>query len=81
MNWKEEDNKLKKEFKFEDFKKALDFTNKVGEIAEVQKHHPDIILHDYNQVRIEVTTHDEGMKVTEKDEDFAEAVNKLMEKD
>ncbi|RYM34963.1 4a-hydroxytetrahydrobiopterin dehydratase [Brumimicrobium glaciale] len=77
MNWKEEDNKLKKEFEFENFKKALDFTNKVGEIAEAQKHHPDIILHDYKNVRIEVTTHDEGMKVTKKDHDFAEAVNQI----
>ena len=78
MTWKEEDNKLKKEFKFDDFKKALQFTNKVGEIAETQKHHPDIIIHDYNQVRIEVTTHDEGMKVTKKDRDLAEAVDKII---
>lgn len=78
MTWKEEDDKLKKEFKFDDFKKALQFTNKVGEIAETQKHHPDIIIHDYNQVRIEVTTHDEGMKVTKKDRDLAEAVDKII---
>jgi 4a-hydroxytetrahydrobiopterin dehydratase len=77
MSWKEENNKLKKEFEFDNFKKALSFTNKVGEIAERMQHHPDILLHDYNQVKIEVTTHDEGMKVTEKDHDFTEAVNKL----
>jgi len=77
MNWKEENNKLKKEFEFDNFKKALSFTNKVGEIAERMQHHPDILLHDYNQVKIEVTTHDEGMKVTQKDHDFAEEVNKL----
>ncbi|MEX1192324.1 MAG: 4a-hydroxytetrahydrobiopterin dehydratase [Brumimicrobium sp.] len=77
MNWKEENNKLKKEFKFDDFKQALAFTNKVGEIAETKQHHPDIILHDYNQVRIEVTTHDEGMKVTEKDHKFVEDVEKI----
>lgn len=77
MNWKEENNKLKKEFEFDNFKKALSFTNKVGEIAERMQHHPDILLHDYNQVKIEVTTHDEGMKVTQKDHDFSEAVNKL----
>ena len=78
MTWKEDEDKLKKEFKFDNFKKALQFTNKVGEIAEAQKHHPDIILHDYNQVRIEVTTHDEGMKVTKKDHDLAEAIDKII---
>ena len=77
MDWKEE-NKLKREFEFDNFKKALSFTNKVGEIAERMQHHPDILLHDYNQVKIEVTTHDEGMKVTQKDHDFAEDVNKLI---
>lgn len=78
MSWKEEDNKLKKEFEFDNFKKALSFTNKVGEIAERMQHHPDILLHDYNQVKIEVTTHDEGMKVTQKDYDFVADVDKLV---
>lgn len=78
MSWKEENNKLKKEFEFDNFKKALSFTNKVGEIAERMQHHPDILLHDYNQVKIEVTTHDEGMKVTQKDHDFVADVDKLV---
>ena len=78
MSWKEENNKLKREFEFDNFKKALSFTNKVGEIAERMQHHPDIIMHDYNQVRIEVTTHDEGMKVTQKDHNFAGDIDKLV---
>ncbi len=78
MSWKEENNKLKREFEFDNFKKALSFTNKVGEIAERMQHHPDILLHDYNQVKIEVTTHDEGLKVKQKDHDFAKDVNKLV---
>lgn len=78
MSWKEENDKLKREFEFDNFKKALSFTNKVGEIAERMQHHPDILLHDYNQVRIEVTTHDEGMKVTQKDHDFSGEVDKLV---
>lgn len=78
MSWKEENDKLRREFEFDNFKKALSFTNKVGEIAERMQHHPDILLHDYNQVRIEVTTHDEGMKVTQKDHDFSGEVDKLV---
>ena len=34
---------LRREFKFKNFRKALEFTNKVGEIAEAEKHHPEII--------------------------------------
>jgi|SRR3569832_240528 len=51
------DNKwLSKEFKFADFKEALAFTNKVGEIAEKEGHHPDIVL-SWGKVVIELTTH------------------------
>lgn len=34
---------LRREFKFKNFRQALEFTNKVGEIAEAEKHHPEII--------------------------------------
>jgi 4a-hydroxytetrahydrobiopterin dehydratase len=47
---------LKKEFKFADFRTALDFTNKVGEIAEKENHHPDIYL-AWGKVEITVWTH------------------------
>lgn len=47
---------LSKEFKFKDFKEALAFTNKVGEIAEKEGHHPDIVL-SWGKVVIELTTH------------------------
>ena len=43
--WKVVDNKkLSHEFKFKNFKEALAFTNKVGELAEKLQHHPDIYL-------------------------------------
>jgi 4a-hydroxytetrahydrobiopterin dehydratase len=47
---------LEKEFKFKDFKQALDFTNRIGEIAEEEQHHPDIYL-TWGKVRIETFTH------------------------
>lgn len=47
---------LEKQFKFPDFRKALDFTNRVGEIAERQQHHPDIYL-TWGQVRLQINTH------------------------
>jgi 4a-hydroxytetrahydrobiopterin dehydratase len=39
-----EEHHLTREYKFPDFKQALDFVNKVGALAEEQNHHPDILL-------------------------------------
>ena len=49
--------KIKRDFKFKDFKQALGFVNKVGELAEAEGHHPDISLHNWNKVLIALTTH------------------------
>ncbi len=47
---------LKKEFHFSNFQTALDFTNQVGKIAEVEGHHPDIFL-SWGKVVLEIWTH------------------------
>ena len=52
--------KIKKEFLFKDFKTALDFVNRAGEIAEEEGHHPDIHLVSYKKVIIELSTHSIG---------------------
>jgi len=55
--WKVIDNHhLEKEFRFDDFKTALDFVNKVGQLAEQEGHHPDIYL-AWAKVRITLWTH------------------------
>jgi 4a-hydroxytetrahydrobiopterin dehydratase len=51
-----EDHHLSKTYKFPNFVKALEFVNKVGNIAEQQGHHPDIFL-TWGKVRIETWTH------------------------
>jgi 4a-hydroxytetrahydrobiopterin dehydratase len=66
---------LEKSFKFPDFKKALKFTNRVGEIAEEQGHHPDVFL-SYGEVRIQLSTHSAG-GLTENDFILAAKVNGL----
>ena len=53
----EENKKIIKNFKFKDFKEALSFINKIGEIAESENHHPNIYLYGWNKVRITLTTH------------------------
>jgi len=52
--------KLVKTFEFKDFSEALNFVNKVGELAEKEVHHPNIYLHDYNKVKLELYTHKIG---------------------
>jgi 4a-hydroxytetrahydrobiopterin dehydratase len=49
--------KIEKNYKFKDFQEALDFVSKVGQIAEEESHHPDIFLHNWNKVRLTLTTH------------------------
>lgn len=66
---------LTREFKFPDFRKALDFTNRVGEVAEEQGHHPDILL-TWGRVEITLWTHKiEGL--TESDFIMAAKIDKL----
>lgn len=57
-DWEVLDNKkIQREFKFKDFKEAMAFVNKVADLAESEGHHPDIHLHNWNKVRLELSTH------------------------
>ncbi len=47
---------LEREFTFKDFKSALAFTNRIGNLAEEQGHHPDIYL-AWGKVRVTIWTH------------------------
>ena len=51
-----EEHHIKKTYEFDDFRKALDFTNRVGEVAEEEGHHPDIFL-TWGKVEIKIFTH------------------------
>ncbi len=55
--WEVIDNKkIQKSFKFKNFKEAVNFVNKVADIAEQEQHHPDIYIF-YNRVNLELYTH------------------------
>ena len=67
---------LEKEYKFKDFREALDFTNRVGEMAERQGHHPDIYL-AWGKVKVTIWTHKiDGL--TESDFIFAARTDRLL---
>jgi 4a-hydroxytetrahydrobiopterin dehydratase len=73
--WHVEGGELKRTFAHQDFRAALAFVNKVGDLAEQAGHHPDIDIR-YNKVRLGLVTHDAG-GLTAKDFDLAAAVDKL----
>ncbi len=52
----EEPMRLERSFKFKNFRKALDFVNRVGELAEEEGHHPEIHF-GWGHVEVEVWTH------------------------
>jgi len=55
-DWDAGDGRLRKTFRFPDFASALAFVNRVGEVAEREQHHPDILL-AWGRVAIELWTH------------------------
>jgi len=66
---------LEREYKFKDFRQALAFTNRLGELAESVGHHPDIYL-AWGMVKVTLWTHKvDGL--TEADFIFAAKVNEL----
>jgi len=52
----ENEHHLQREFRFPDFRQALAFVNRVGEIAEQEGHHPDMLL-SWGKVEVTLWTH------------------------
>lgn len=75
--WTESDHKLKKSFVFADFSEAFSFMTRVALLAEKMNHHPTWI-NTWNRVDIELTTHEAGNRVTEKDHRLAAAIDQLL---
>ncbi len=77
MEWIEQNNRLKKTFKFKDFSEAFSFMTQVALLAEKMDHHP-FWTNVYNTVNIELSTHDAGDIVTDKDRTLAKAIDQLV---
>jgi 4a-hydroxytetrahydrobiopterin dehydratase len=75
-DWRHEDGVLMRDHEFKDFAEALAFVNRVGEEAEAANHHPDILVHGWNKVRLMLTTHSEG-GVTQADLQMSERLSSL----
>ena len=67
---------IAREWKLDDFAAAMAFVNRVAEAAEEANHHPDILVHGWNKVRLSLATHSEG-GLTAADFDMAARIDGL----
>jgi 4a-hydroxytetrahydrobiopterin dehydratase len=59
--WRRGDgSEIEREREFPDFAAAIEFIDRVAELAEAANHHPDILLHGWNKVRLTLSTHSQG---------------------
>ena len=74
--WTIKGGKLNKTYKFKDFKEASAFVNKVATLSEEENHHPEIIWM-YNTVELNLSTHDKGDEVTDKDRRLSDRIDSI----
>ena len=68
--WSREDDEIVRVYEFDDYLHGVNFAQMVGEIAESQFHHPEMIVR-YEEVEIRLTSHEEG-GITDADLEMAE---------
>jgi 4a-hydroxytetrahydrobiopterin dehydratase len=71
-----EEQTIVRELKFADFAAAIAFVDRVAELAEQANHHPDILLHGWNKVRLTLSTHSQG-GLTGADFELASQIERL----
>lgn len=74
--WQRDADAIAREWELADFSTAMAFVNAVAEAAEETNHHPDIHVHGWNKVRLELSTHSEG-GLTQADFEMAGLIDEL----
>ncbi|MBI4010504.1 MAG: 4a-hydroxytetrahydrobiopterin dehydratase [Candidatus Aenigmarchaeota archaeon] len=75
--WQLVGNKIEKDLKFRNFKKAMVFVNRVAGLAEKEGHHPDILVYSWNKVKLITYTHAIG-GLSENDFILAAKIDKII---
>jgi len=75
-DWTRDGDSITRDLSLSDFAAAIAFVNQVAGVSESLDHHPDILVHGWNNVRLTVTSHSEG-GLTSKDFELAAAVDAL----
>ncbi|HEY2656142.1 MAG TPA: 4a-hydroxytetrahydrobiopterin dehydratase [Solirubrobacteraceae bacterium] len=58
--WVRQGNEIVRDYKLDNFADAIALVNRVAEAAEQRNHHPDILVHGWNNVRLSLTNHAAG---------------------
>jgi 4a-hydroxytetrahydrobiopterin dehydratase len=74
--WRREGETIVRDYSLADFVSAIELVDRVADEAEAANHHPDILVHGWNKVRLTLSTHSEG-KVTQADHDLAAGIDGL----
>jgi 4a-hydroxytetrahydrobiopterin dehydratase len=74
--WRQEGEALVRDYEFKDFAEAMAYVNRVADLAEEVNHHPDILVHGWNNVPLTLTTHSAG-GLTENDHEMARRIDDL----
>jgi 4a-hydroxytetrahydrobiopterin dehydratase len=74
MTWEIENNKLIKNYTFNNYINVINFLNKITPLAEQLNHHPDILIHSYKKIKIMLHTHSEN-KITKLDYELAKKID------
>jgi 4a-hydroxytetrahydrobiopterin dehydratase len=75
-HWERDGEALVRDLKFDDFAQAMAYVNRVADLAEEVNHHPDILVHGWNRVRLTLTTHSAG-GLTDNDYEMAKKIDQL----
>jgi 4a-hydroxytetrahydrobiopterin dehydratase len=75
--WRLQGDRIRRELKFDGFREAIAFINRVADLADEADHHPEL-RNTYNSVEVELTTHSDG-GVTRKDLDLAQQIDGVID--
>jgi len=78
LEWRRDGDTIVRELELADFVAAIELVERVARIAEDANHHPDILVHGWNKVRLTLSTHSEG-GLTEADFSLAERIDAPVE--
>ncbi len=77
MKWTSSDGKLIRKIECQDFNDALALVNKIALITDELNHHPDLKIHEYKFLTIEIYTHTTN-SITEKDLVLSQKIDELL---
>jgi 4a-hydroxytetrahydrobiopterin dehydratase len=75
-DWRRDGDEIVRDLSFDDFAAAIAFVDRVAAAAESANHHPDILVHGWNKLRLTLSTHSEG-GLTESDFALAASIDAL----